>query len=108
MGVNDLQNVENVVQTTLLGNPLLFAYLFTVRVFAEEVFFRGFLTPKIGPVFSSIIFAFGHFSFGSNIEVVGALLLGIVLALFFQKNRNIFPNIAGHFLYNIAALVMIY
>jgi len=106
--ISDLQNVEKTVRETAANSTMLFAYLLTVRVFCEEVFFRGFLAQKIGVVPSTIIFAAGHFGFGSIVEIIGAFALGMILAVFFEKKQNIFPNMLAHFFYNVSALVMLY
>lgn len=107
-GVNDLQRVGEAIGETLQTSLLLMLYLLTVRVFTEELFFRGFLVGRIGVFGSSLVFGLAHVFFGSVVEVIGAFALGLVLAIFFQKNKNIFPNIAAHFLYNILALVIFF
>lgn len=107
-GLNDLQKVDEIVKKTINYSPFLFAYLLTVRVISEEIFFRGFLVPRIGALPSTILFASGHAFFGSITEIAGAFILGLVLAWFFEKNRNIFPNILAHFLYNIFAIVVFF
>jgi len=80
--------------------PLLIWYFLTIRVFAEEVFFRGFLVKKIGVIPSSIIFGAAHFAYGSMVEVFGAFILGLILAKAFEENKSLFPNIFAHFFYN--------
>lgn len=107
-GLNDLQKVDEIIKKTVNYSPFLFAYLLTVRVIGEEIFFRGFLVPRIGAFPSTILFALGHAFFGSIAEIAGAFVLGLVLAWFFEKNKNIFPNILAHFLYNIFAIVVFF
>lgn len=104
-GLNDTNKVFEQVQKIKQSDMWLFGYLLVVRVIAEEIFFRGFLTTKIGPVFSSIVFGAAHAFYGSWLEVFGAMVLGFVLAKAFEKNKTLLPNIAGHFLYNLLVVV---
>jgi hypothetical protein len=74
----------------------------------EELFFRATLVPRIGPIFSSILFGIVHFTYGSVTEIIGVLLLGIVLAITYQKSRSIVPCMAAHMAYNgLSILVML-
>ncbi|MBI5884922.1 CPBP family intramembrane metalloprotease, partial [archaeon] len=81
---NDLDKVYNTVKGFSL--PLT-AYFLIVRVPAEEVFFRGFLVQKIGVVYSTALFAVAHALYGSWVEVIGAFVLGLVLARAFDRTR---------------------
>jgi uncharacterized protein len=103
-GVSDLQLVG---QEILKYSPIVIVYLFIVRVFLEEWFFRGFLTPRIGVIFSSLLFALGHIAYGSIIEIIGAFVLGIFLARAYQKTGNILPNVFAHVLYNFVIYVLL-
>jgi len=96
--VSDLE----IVGKEILNFPFsVVIYLFIIRVFLEEWFFRGFLVPRVGIVFSSLIFAIGHLSYGSIIEVLGAFVLGVFLASTYNKTKNLWPNIIAHTLYNL-------
>ena len=85
----------NVSDLELVGKEILsfpfsvIIYLFVIRVFLEEWFFRGFLVPRIGIIFSSLIFALGHLSYGSVIQVLGAFVLGVFLANTYTKTNNL-------------------
>lgn len=97
----------NVSDLELVGKEILsfpfsvIIYLFVIRVFLEEWFFRGFLVPRIGIIFSSLIFALGHLSYGSVIQVLGAFVLGVFLANAYTKTNNLWPNVFAHALYNL-------
>lgn len=92
----------NLVGEELLRySPLVILYLFLIRVFLEEWFFRGFLTPRLGVVLSSALFALGHLAYGSVIEVLGAFVLGVFLASTYKKYNNLWPNVFAHILYNL-------
>jgi len=100
LGLNDTHLVQEKVQELLLS-PLTIAYILVVRVSAEEIFFRGFLTQKIGILWSSVLFAAAHYSYGSIAEIIGAFLLGILLAAYFQRSKSLLPNILAHVMYNL-------
>ena len=60
LGLNDLGNVTNVIETVKKTAPFILIYIFLVRIPAEELFFRSFLTKKLGIWLSSAIFALAH------------------------------------------------
>ncbi len=103
-GANDLEKVS--VQAGVLV-PAFLAALIVVRGISEEVFFRAFLVPRFGVLAPSALFAVFHAAYGSIAEVLGAFVLGLILAYFYQKKANIYPNILAHVGYNIAALSLI-
>lgn len=105
-GLNDLEKVAQNIDEIKTTAPLLLAYLLVARVVSEEIFFRGFLVKKIGVIGSSIVFGFAHFSYGSIVEVSGAIVLGLLLAKAFEENKNLLPNIVAHFLYNAVFLAV--
>jgi len=104
---NDLENVGTAIDKIMQLSPFLLAYLLIVRVFAEEVFFRGFLVRKLGVVPSTVVFALAHSLYFSYAEVLGAFVLGLVLATWFSRKKNIYPVLAAHFLYNLMAVMLI-
>ena len=103
-GINDIGKVEDAVGAIFSYSPLWLMYFMVVRVFAEEFFFRAFLVPRIGVMGSSIAFAIAHLGYGSVAEVLGALVLGAILAIAYKENRQIVPNYMAHLLYNVVAL----
>jgi len=104
---NDLNKVNETVKTIIEVSPFLMVYYLVVRVFAEEVFFRGFLVKKIGIFGSSVIFGLAHFAYGSVIEVIGAFAAGLFLAYYFKKNDNLIPVILGHMAFNAIGLILV-
>jgi membrane protease YdiL (CAAX protease family) len=102
-GISDL----NLVSEAITALPVSYViYVFIVRVFLEEWFFRAFLVGRVGVILSSLVFAAGHVFYGSFIEVIGAFVLGVLLSRYYQKTGNIWPNFLAHFLYNIFMYVM--
>jgi membrane protease YdiL (CAAX protease family) len=104
LGISDHQNVVDV------ANALPLSVLLLAIVFApisEEFFFRAFLTDKIGIIPSSIIFGVFHFAYGSVVEIVGAFLIGIILATAYKRSGSIIPSIAIHLIYNLIAVIFL-
>lgn len=105
--LEDLEQVGNVVKLLVATSPLILAYLFLIRTLAEEFFFRAFLVPRVGVVGSSIVFGLSHITYGSVAEVIGAIVLGAVLAHFYRKEKNIVANYVAHVLYNAVAVIFL-
>jgi len=105
LGMNDLGLVYERV-SVLKGMPFLAAYLLSVRVTAEEVFFRGFLAKKYAVLVSSVLFALAHVFYGSIAQIMGAFVLGALLSAAFLVNKTIFPNILAHCGYNFVVLML--
>ncbi|MDD3177981.1 MAG: CPBP family intramembrane metalloprotease [Candidatus ainarchaeum sp.] len=104
-----IENDLHLVGDIIISFPIFYIiYLFVIRVFLEEWFFRAFLTKKTGIVISSLIFGFAHFSYGSIFEIIGAFLLGLLLSYNYKKNKNIFPNYIAHLLYNFTAYALLF
>jgi membrane protease YdiL (CAAX protease family) len=107
LNMNDLASVTDSIETIAGQAPLLLAYFLSVRVFSEEVFFRGLLVDRIGVLPSTCLFALAHVFYYSFAEVVGAFFLGLILALWFKKTRSLLPVVAAHTLYNLFAILFI-
>jgi membrane protease YdiL (CAAX protease family) len=102
-GFNDQQKVSEKI-TGLPIFILVFAAL--GAPITEELFFRGFLTSRFGIVVSSVVFGLMHFAYGSTIEVIGAFLIGLILAATFKLSKSIAPCILAHMAYNALAIVV--
>jgi len=101
--LNDLQLVAESVAESQAIAPMFFWFIM-LRVISEEIFFRGLLTTKLGALGSSIIFAGFHIGYLSIAEIIGAFALGYILAKAFELNKNLYPNILAHALYNAIVL----
>jgi len=102
-GVNDLGNVEKAFSQITAFEILC---LFVLGGIAEETFFRGFLVPRAGILWSSIVFGLFHIAYFSIAEFVGTVLLGMLLAYFYKKNKTIYPNIIAHQAFNFFVFMM--
>ena len=82
--------------------------LIVVAPLAEEIFFRGFLYQAFrnsfgvlpGALLSALIFGAIHFEF---FKLVQLAILGLILALLFEKTKSLWPPIILHALNNTLA-----
>ncbi len=93
-----------------LGEVPLWILPFAVIVapFTEEMLFRGALVPQIGIIGSSVLFGALHVFYGSVMEVVGTMLVGIVLAFVFKRTGSVVPCIFAHFVFNLLTIVAVF
>jgi membrane protease YdiL (CAAX protease family) len=76
--------------------------------FVEEVFFRGFLQPRVGIALSTLMFVLAHLSYGQPMMLVGITLLSLIYALLVQWRQTVWPAVVAHFVFDgVQLLVMI-
>lgn len=94
------------VQTVLAGTPLWFLiFTFLIAPINEEIFFRGFLVPRLGIVISAVIFAILHLSYLSISEFAAAFFFGLLAGYVFKKRRSLYASILAHALVNFLAIL---
>ncbi|MEM3841182.1 MAG: type II CAAX endopeptidase family protein [Candidatus Micrarchaeaceae archaeon] len=97
------------VGATLAGFPLFFyIFTFTIAPIDEEILFRGFLVPRIGIFFSSLIFAILHFGYGSIVEFIAAFIFGIIAGYAFKKTKSLYATIIAHALVNFLSILILF
>lgn len=93
---------------------LLFFTCVTAGI-TEELIFRGYLLPrlellvknqKLAILISSSVFGFMHFGYGTLVNIIGPIVIGVVLALQYEKYRNIKIVIICHFLWDLFLLML--
>jgi membrane protease YdiL (CAAX protease family) len=108
-------NDQELVANKIADLPIfILAFAVVAAPISEELFFRGFLlrtisgvtNPIIGIIGSSIAFGFVHFAYGSIIEILGTLMIGIILAIVFHKSKSITPCMLIHMSYNLLAVIV--
>jgi membrane protease YdiL (CAAX protease family) len=75
--------------------------------FVEEVFFRGFLQPRIGIALSTGCFVLAHLSYGQPFMLLGITLLSLIYAFLVRWRQTIWPAIAAHALFDGIQLLVI-
>jgi membrane protease YdiL (CAAX protease family) len=84
----------------------ILAFAILAAPVSEELFFRAMLVPRIGVVFSSVLFGMMHFAYGSVVEVAGAALIGLILAIIYKASKSITPCLIIHILYNLISVIV--
>jgi membrane protease YdiL (CAAX protease family) len=81
--------------------------------FLEEFIFRGYMIPRLQLFFkshhlpiiiSSVVFGLLHIGYGTVINVVGPVIIGLVFGYHYQQYRNIKMLIICHLLIDLNAL----
>jgi membrane protease YdiL (CAAX protease family) len=75
-----------------------------IGALAEEMLFRGALQHELGKWPSIILFALAHGTYFSVVQLLGALLAGIILAQMRERTQSIFPGFISHAAYNLVAV----
>ncbi len=73
----------------------------------EELFFRGFLMPRVGFGLSNVLFVLAHLNYEQPFLLLGVALLSIAFSLLVRWRGNIWPAIAAHFLFDAIQLLII-
>ena len=73
----------------------------------EELFFRGFLQPRVGPVAATLMFTAAHGAYGQPIVLVGILVIAAVLAVTFAIYRNVLPCVVAHGVFDAIQMFVI-
>jgi membrane protease YdiL (CAAX protease family) len=101
---NDQEKVSDKI-SSLPMIVLLFAVV--GAPLTEELFFRAFLVPRTGIIVSAIVFGLLHFAYGSVVEVMGALVIGLVLGASYRFSKSVAPCMLAHMLYNAISITVI-
>ena len=114
-GYNIPENPLGEQITEILTIPLLIM-IPLISAVSEEIFFRGFLQPKIihittpllGIIITSILFGFAHISYGNPLQIIIPFFIGILFGILIVKTKNILAPITAHFFFNFIQLSLTY
>lgn len=90
-----------------LGRQLtwpLVLFVAAVSAVSEELYFRAFLMPRIGLVASSVLFGLVHVTYGTWLQVIAPMLLGVVFGVLVMRTGTLLAPIAAHFTWNFVQL----
>ncbi|MCP4201513.1 MAG: CPBP family intramembrane metalloprotease, partial [bacterium] len=73
----------------------------------EELFFRGFLQPRVGIAASSLLFAGAHVAYGEPFLLFGVLLLSLFYAWLTRWRGSVYAAMAAHFLFDAIQLLVV-
>lgn len=75
--------------------------------FVEELFFRGFLQPRVGILLSSALFTLAHLSYGQPFMLIGIALLSLIYGLLVRWRQSIWAAVAAHSLFDGIQLLIL-
>lgn len=81
----------------------------------EELMFRAYLIPRlqlvvknayVSVILSSVFFGLLHFGYGTALNVIGPILIGLIFGVHYVKYRNIKILMIAHFLWDYFILML--
>ena len=94
--------------------PLIAGLPIAVRVLVslsagvvEELFFRGFLQPRMGIALSTICFALAHAAYGQPFLLVAVTLLSLIYGWLVRWRQSIWAAAAAHTLFDAVQLLVV-
>ncbi len=73
----------------------------------EEIFFRGLLQPRVGVLFSTLLFVGAHIGYGQPFMLFGITLLSLVYAGLTRWRRSVWAAMAAHFFFDAVQLLVV-
>lgn len=73
----------------------------------EEMFFRGFLQPRIGLAVSSMLFVLAHLSYDQPFLLIGVALLSVLFAVLVQWRQSIWAAMTAHAVFDAIQLLFV-
>lgn len=73
----------------------------------EEMFFRGFLQPRVGLALSTALFVLAHASYEQPLMLLGVGILSVIYGLLVRWRQNIWPAVAAHALFDAVQLLVV-
>ena len=98
--------------------PVWLKLLLCIRAgVTEETFFRGYGISRIESLTGSkvaavaittLFFGFGHLIYGTVNHVLGTMVIGFILTMYYLKTRNLLSCIIAHFLFDAIAMLFVH
>ncbi|MFE3871789.1 CPBP family intramembrane glutamic endopeptidase [Flavobacterium sp. ZS1P70] len=104
----------NEIMKLFKNNIFLILFTSITAGVTEELIFRGYLIPRLeillkntpaAILISSILFGLIHYSYGTLIQIIGPVFIGLLFAVYYQKYKNIKILIMCHFLWDLLVLL---
>lgn len=73
----------------------------------EEVFFRGFLQPRIGIPLSTLLFVLAHLTYEQPFLLVGVTVLSLIFAYTVRWRQNIWAAVTAHAAFDALQLLVV-
>ena len=107
-GLYHFDESDIVDQLRPLLTPAVIVAVPILAAITEEVYFRGYLQPRIGIIGSSLLFGLVHSGYGTLLQLVAPFFLGLLFGYLFQRTRSLWAPIAGHFLFDFVQFIALY
>ena len=107
-GLYHAEESELVPQLQALLTPAVIVAVPVLAAVTEEVFFRGYLQPRVGIIASSLLFGLVHSGYGTILQLVAPFALGLLFAYLFQRTRSLWAPIAAHFTFDLIQFLALY
>jgi membrane protease YdiL (CAAX protease family) len=92
----------------MAGLPIALRMLLALSAgVVEELFFRGFLQPRIGIVLSTVCFALAHLSYGQPFLLVGITMLSFIYGAVVIWRQSLWAAIVAHVLFDAIQLLVV-
>ena len=92
----------------IIAQPLWLRLLVSLSAgVVEELFFRGFLQPRIGLVGATVLFALAHLGYGEPFMLFGITLLSLSYGLLAKWRGSIYASIAAHAVFDAVQLLVL-
>ena len=105
-GVLNQEPAEQIVWLVSLPVGLRLAVSLAAGV-VEEIFFRGFLQPRIGISASTVLFVGAHLAYGEPFMLFGVTLLSLFYACLAAWRRSVWAAMTAHFLFDAVQLLVV-
>ncbi len=107
---NPQQELANAAAGSVAGLVAMLAFGAVLVPIGEELLFRGVLYGAlrrygvaVATIGSAAVFGLAH---GLSVVLVGAVVLGVILALLYERSRSIWPAVVAHGVNNAIAFVI--
>lgn len=108
-----VEQIPRLFGSSLAGMMLATFTAAFIAPFVEEIFFRGFLysalRKKVGVgwaiILSAVIFGFMH---ANAWTVIPVIIIGVVLAYLYEREKSLGPPIILHALNNLTSIILVY
>lgn len=107
-GIYHAEESDLVPQIQALLTPAIILAVPLLAAVTEEVYFRGFLQPRVGIIASSALFGLVHSGYGTVLQLIAPFFLGLMFGYLFQKTRSLWAPIAAHFAFDFVQFVALY
>lgn len=106
-GFENLPNEAPKMVLWIGGLPILLRLMVSLSAgVVEELFFRGFLMPRVGFGLSNVLFVLAHLNYEQPFLLLGVALLSVAFSLLVRWRGNVWPAIVAHALFDAIQLLL--